>query len=511
MMSFKPLSLSVLISLLSAHAVFALESTEANHRATLKVATTENADNTVTVKANAGTASDTEENAKNPENSESSATTDVATSEDRLATLLKLLEQLKESNPELSRQLVEKVEQHQLQILQLQQEKELLSLQNELLQEKNRFALAQLTANKERVELENALQVAKQAQALAELNDKKARLELENAIREQQSKLSFADKEVEKAQLAAQNALQEEKNKVIELKIALETAQIAHETAKLEYEKVKQASIGDLTDKLVKREQRALWDSQTNKAPEYLQDPYVNGELIISDRRIMITGPILPGSSMYVTERLSYFNNKSAEYPIFLIIDNCAGGSVMEGMQIIKAMQASQAPVYVVVKSLAASMAAVIATTAKRSFAYPDAIIIHHQVWSGFLGNLTQQNEQAAMMQEWSRRVMEPVANKMGMNLETLIKEMYKHNSDGNWREFADKAVTLKWVDTVVENVRDTSYIKQPQEPEVVAPDVLLFSNHEKLDTNGKSYYQLPPLSVMDMYHLYNPDNYYRY
>ncbi|ALG69173.1 ATP-dependent Clp protease proteolytic subunit [Beggiatoa leptomitoformis] len=436
---------------------------------------------------------------------------DEASTENGIATLVKLLEQLKTSNPELNKQLLEQVEQHQLQILQLQQEKELIALQNELLQEKNRLALSQLTADKERVELENALQVGKQAQILADLNDKKMRLELENAIREQQNKLTFADSELEKTQLATKNALQEEKNKVIELQIALETAQITHETAKMEYEKAKQAAAGDLSDKIAKRDQRELWENQANKLPEYLVDPYVNGELVLSDRRVLLNGPIMPGEAAYVAERISFYNNKTTQYPIFLIIDNCAGGSVMEGVQIIKAMQASTAPVYVVVKSLAASMAAVIVTTAKRSFAYPDAIIIHHQVWSGFMGNLTQQHEQIDMMQEWSRRVMEPVAKKMGLTLDELVKQMYQNNSDGNWRAFADKAVQLKWVDVVIENVRDTSYIKQPQEPQPVPAEVSLFSKYERLDSNGKNYFQLPPLSATDMYHLYNPDNYYRF
>ena len=53
----------------------------------------------------------------------------------------------------------------------------------------------------------------------------------------------------------------------------------------------------------------------------------------------------------------------------------------------------SDAPVHVVVKSFAASMAAAITTLAKESYAYPNAVILHHQISSTVFGqlNLTEQ------------------------------------------------------------------------------------------------------------------------
>ena len=75
-------------------------------------------------------------------------------------------------------------------------------------------------------------------------------------------------------------------------------------------------------------------------------------------------------------------------------IDRCPGGSVMEGYRIVKAMQASKAPIHVVVKSFAASMAAVITTLAVHSYAYPNAVILHHQMSTGANGNMTQIKEQ---------------------------------------------------------------------------------------------------------------------
>src|SRR6202044_541256 len=100
-------------------------------------------------------------------------------------------------------------------------------------------------------------------------------------------------------------------------------------------------------------------------------------------------------------DRIHYFNNKDESLPIFLVIDYSPGGSVMEGYRIVKAMQASKAPVHVVVKSYAASMAAVITTLAPHSYVYPNAVILHHQMSDMAWGNLTQHKEQLKVMEEW--------------------------------------------------------------------------------------------------------------
>ena len=55
----------------------------------------------------------------------------------------------------------------------------------------------------------------------------------------------------------------------------------------------------------------------------------------------------------------------------------------MQGDRIIRAMNASEAPVFVVVTNFAASMAAVILAEADRSLVFRNAIILHHQPWSG--------------------------------------------------------------------------------------------------------------------------------
>ena len=256
----------------------------------------------------------------------------------------------------------------------------------------------------------------------------------------------------------------------------------------------------------------------TSNEPVYLKDPVQNGRLIVSDRRIALNGPITMSTADQVAERINYFDNRDRSLPIFLVIDDSPGGSVMAGYKILKAMQGSEAPVYVVVKSFAASMAACITTQAKKSFAYPNAIILHHQIQSFGGGNLTQQQEWVKEMEEWWRRLADPVAAKMGITREEFIKRMYAHSSSGDWNEFADNAQKLHWVDQVIEQIEETGTVRHPDiSPVTAAPGRFIMPsgpNHEgsaeMKDEKGRPYMNLPRLNPYDCYWLYNPDGYYR-
>jgi ATP-dependent Clp protease protease subunit len=257
------------------------------------------------------------------------------------------------------------------------------------------------------------------------------------------------------------------------------------------------------------RSKKEEWKKQANRDPEYPLEPFKDGVLTVSDRRIVLDGPIVTGTADFVTDRIHYFNNKDETLPIFVVIDRSPGGSVMEGYRIVKAIQTSKAPVHVVVKSFAASMAAVITTLAPHSYAYPNAIILHHQILSVSWGNLTQQKEQLEVLKEWYRRLSDPVAKKMGLSLDAFTKKMYEHNSDGDWDEFADQAVKLKWVDHVVHEIRETGFVKEPEEKKDEKPK-MAFGLAEESDANGARFVRLPRLQPYDAYWIHNGDNYYR-
>lgn len=379
-----------------------------------------------------------------------------------------------------------------------------LQLEHAKLRLEHEHKLLKLQQEKERLSLENELHFVKQTKLLAQLNALKSRLELENALRSQQQQKLLAALQTERQNIAMQNALQAERNRQKELEIQFETTQLEFQRFKLNTE------IVSLNRKIATRAKTEEWENQVNKPKEYLKEPFVDGQLVISDRNIVLDGPIFDGTAKYVVGRIQYYNNKTTEYPIFIVIDYCPGGSVMEGSRILKAMKKSRAPVYVVVKSFAASMAAVITTLAERSYALPDAVILHHQVSGISMGNRTEHREQLKIIDEWSERLIQPVADKMGITLDDFTKKMYEHNSIGDWFEFANAAVKYKWVSHIIEDIRDTSYTKRPVEQE--EEDDGFRQRQEKIDEPGKKrYVKLPRLRPMDVYHLHNPDNYYRH
>ena len=167
----------------------------------------------------------------------------------------------------------------------------------------------------------------------------------------------------------------------------------------------------ELRAKLAQREKEEESNGYADQQPVYLKDPLnAKGELILSDRRIPLNGLITMATADDICARIDYYNNKNTEWPIFLVIDDSPGGSVMAGYKILKSMESSTAPVYVVVKSFAASMAAAITTLAPRSYAYPNAVILHHQISNGMMGNLTEQREGLKTLEQWWQRLAAPIA-----------------------------------------------------------------------------------------------------
>lgn len=381
--------------------------------------------------------------------------------------------------------------------------------------------IARLTAEKDKIEAERALSTARRQQEQAEMIEQMER---------QKQEIEALKAEIELAETRERARIMEELTALtVEGQLAVARANVAKAEAEqatnelrlIEADFRNQITELTLAIELQQKETEAREFAQTG--PVYLEDPVVDGRLVISDRRIALNGPITSRTADHIAERINYFNNRNGELPIFLVIDDSPGGSVMAGYKILKSMEGSQAPVYVVVKSFAASMAACITTLAERSFAYPNAIMLHHQLSGGLFGNLTMQQERVEELQEWWRRLAGPVADKMGVTQEEFIKLMYENASTGDWQEFADKAVELKWVDEIIEEIQETSLLehpdrqqRQPARPttgitiaEGGAPQV-----HDepvmKVDDKGQPYTLLPRINPLDVYWIYNPDDHFR-
>ena len=186
----------------------------------------------------------------------------------------------------------------------------------------------------------------------------------------------------------------------------------------------------------------------------------------------------------------------------------------MAGYRILKSMESSDAPIHVVVKSFAASMAAAICTLAENSYAYPNAVILHHQISNTIFGarlNLTQQREFFEQTNRWWDRFGVPIAAKMGITAEQFIERMYQESSSGDWVEFADEAHKLKWVDHIVETIEETAILTDPDKAQgAPAAPAAQFKLEEQIDEENRPFVWLPRLDPTDVWFLYNPDGYYR-
>ena len=372
-----------------------------------------------------------------------------------------------------------------------------------------------MRAEKARIDAELALADAKRTEELAPLNAEASKLNAERALRLAKANAEAAALEDERAKLERQAALEaaraaarlaERNNKIRELEA--EAKQLQLESAN---------TVARLTNELSRFQKEEEARKVASRAkPKYLKEPLVDGTLVISDRRIPFNGAVTEQLADYVCQRINFYNNQSPEFPIFIVIDNSPGGSVAAGYQIQKAMAASKAPVYVVVKGFAASMAAVVATLAERSFCYPNTIILHHQVSNTMRGNMTVLKEQIEFTNRWFERLGTPVAKKMGLTLPEFVKQMYANDSTGDWQVFGEKAKELKWVDNVVERIEETAILDllppaQATSITIRPPQSEVSGVTAKTDDKGRTYFELPPLSnPFDAWWIYDPQGLFR-
>jgi ATP-dependent Clp protease, protease subunit len=424
----------------------------------------------------------------------------------------------------------------------LKAENDQLRLANEVAQQKQTQALQQLQAEKGKLEAELALLGAKDSTAAApdkakieslqraqKLRDAQLTDELSGLSAEQnrlkqnqdvntaklQAELAANKAELERAKVAEDMLDMKSRVKIANLK--REQDQISAENGlAAEKRRAEQSKIIDeqmratamaltVTAQITNRDAEDKWRDAVNAPPTYTMEPFKDGVLTISDRKIELDGPIVTGTADNVCDRIDYFNNQDRTKPIFVVINNSPGGSVMQGYRILKAIETSDAPVHVVVRSFAASMAATIATLAPHSYAYPNAIILHHQMSGGAVGNMTDMEQELKTMQEWERRLAEPIAKKMGISLDEFKAKMYAAKKSGDWDEFADKALQLHWIDNIVNEIREEGIRKKPTENRMPSWMFMM-----KKDDKGNTYMSLPPLEPYDCYFMINPRNFYR-
>jgi ATP-dependent Clp protease protease subunit len=360
--------------------------------------------------------------------------------------------------------------------------------------------IGRLTVERNLIEVRLALEEAKRRQATAE-----------------RSAAKNAEQAEEKSRLEAEVSLENAKDNARSSKQFLRVRQLETD-AKIIKAEVENTLAKQSSEIAVFQKKQEVSRLALKAEPKLLKEPLVNGVLYISNRRLALNGAVTSHMAEEVIEKLNFFNNQNSEYPIFFVIDNSPGGSVAAGFQILKAMESSKAPVYVVVKGYAASMAAVITTLAQRSYCYDNTIILHHQMSTGFFGNMKSLEDQKKIAEQWYTRLATPVAKKMGLDLETFTKQMYAHNADADWQEFGTEAKQLKWVDNVVDKIVETGIVDIRSENSEGASQpsrrrVWEISNGCELkeDAKGQVFMQLPVLeNPFDIWWIYDKRGFYR-
>jgi ATP-dependent Clp protease, protease subunit len=342
-----------------------------------------------------------------------------------------------------------------------------------------------------RTRLDLAESQRRQAKQASDLEIKK--LEVENRIRQLKNEAVGAMDDAEKSQLNLKTSIanvkatlasgeKDARRNEFEADVKLASAQAAVEYARLE-------KVGEIA-----RLQKKVIETTSGKI-EYPLDPLAEGILRISDRRIPFNGIVDETLAKFVCDRIAFYNALDKKAPIFIVIERSPGGSVMSGYQILQAMESSQAPVYVVVKGYAASMAAIITTMAKQSYVYPQTVVLHHQASTSLSGNQTQLEQQLKWSKIWCERIFVKVANKMGITVDEFVSKMYAAVSTGDWKVLGTEAVKLKWVTHVVDRMTEEGVNNTAAVPALgeIKPDGL----------NGTT--ALNPLTPFDIWWIYDP------
>lgn len=372
-----------------------------------------------------------------------------------------------------------------------------------------------------KLEQENALLRARLDKELASLRAEIDRLRLERELmalrwemmqekakQDHEQEMSSLNREREK--LMAEIAIAQAK-----LEKAMESVDIAIITAQKRSAALK-TEAGQLQAEIEQTKAKLERAKYVDGEATYLKNPLLkDGTLVLSDRSVALNGIITPWKANHVVDRIQYFNNKDQNLPIFIVIESSPGGSIRAGFRILKAMENSQAPIHVVVKAFAASMAACITTLATKSYTYSNAAILHHQPWSFLFDrfNVREQKELYEEMLAWWKRLGTPIAKKMGISLKELDKRFYKKSARGDWSEFGDKAKKLRWVDHVISGIKDSSMRIMPDPANYNGLKYWIeyyWGSEGAMQPSENGVVYLSPLADGDMYYLYNPENRYQ-
>ncbi len=136
----------------------------------------------------------------------------------------------------------------------------------------------------------------------------------------------------------------------------------------------------------------------------------------------------------------------SSKNPIYILI-NSPGGSVIDGAQIVTAIEASPVPVYTVCLKICASMAAIIHGYGHQRYMVDRSILMHHPASGGVRGTLEEMQSRLGTIQKYVDKMSATIAKRAGLSLgefkAKVVSEMWVDAEDAIAAKFADGLVTV--------------------------------------------------------------------
>jgi ATP-dependent Clp protease protease subunit len=196
-------------------------------------------------------------------------------------------------------------------------------------------------------------------------------------------------------------------------------------------------------------------------------------------RTLYLFGEVGFVNTQFLIAQLQVLNAKSSS-PIYLLIDS-PGGSVLDGGQLVSAMEVSKAPIYTVCTRICASMAAVIHSYGTKRLATDRSILMYHPASGGAQGQVPNMLSQINAINNYLDRMVSHIVSRSKLSRADFDKkvayEIWDEAEVATKEGFNDTIVSLDVPQIPLQRVTETIDLKADRLNDLrfEAPDNILY------------------------------------
>ena len=168
-------------------------------------------------------------------------------------------------------------------------------------------------------------------------------------------------------------------------------------------------------------------------------------------RTISIYGEVSDNATTAALQ-IAAFNKASTTAPIFIVLES-PGGSVIHGAQLISAMQASQAPVHTICRTICASMAFMIFEYGKKRYATDRTTLMSHPASASAQGQVDNMVHFVTYLQRMTNKMELEVATRMGLTF-----DQYKLKTANEYWVDAEDGIKDRALDEIISLTVDQDF-----------------------------------------------------